>query len=74
MNNMMQMMQSFNNFKQNPAQMLLSSGKITRDQYQAMQGMTPSQMGQYLMDSGVIKNDQLNELQQMAQQFRGLFT
>jgi hypothetical protein len=70
MNNFMSMMSQLNAFKSNPAQMLLQSGKITQDQYKAMQGMSPSQMGNYMLNNGIIGGDQFGQLRQAASELQ----
>ena len=65
-NNIMQMFQSF---MQNPAQMLAQKGinippQMVND---------PNAIMQHLMSTGQLNQTQYNQAQQMAQQFRGMF-
>ena len=66
------MMQAFSQFRNDPAQMLLKSGRITQEQYKAVSGMSPSQMGQYLLNNGVIGGDQFGQLKQNVPQFSNM--
>ena len=64
MNNNMNIMQMFGQFKQNPMQ------SISR-QYHTPQnvGSNPQQIVQYLLDSGQINQQMVNRAQQMMPQF-----
>lgn len=61
-------MQMFQTFMQNPAQMLAQRG-INIPQQMAND---PNAIMQHLMSTGQINQTQYNQAQQMAQQFRGM--
>lgn len=65
-NNIMQMFQTF---MQNPAQMLAQRGINISKQM----ANDPNAIMQHLMSTGQINQAQYNQAQQMAQQFRGMF-
>ena len=65
-NNIMQMFQTF---MQNPAQMLAQRG-INIPQQMAND---PDAIMRHLMSTGQMNQAQYNQAQQMAQQFRGMF-
>ena len=53
--------------KQNPAMvsnLLYQNGRIDQNQMQAMQNMTPQQMGQYMANNGIMNQRFLNQGQQ----------
>jgi len=53
--------------KQNPAMvsnLLYQNGRIDQNQMQAMNGMTPQQMGQYMANNGIMNQRFLNQGQQ----------
>lgn len=68
MNNSMNIMQMFGQFKQNPMQF------ISR-QYNLPQNVcnNPQQIVQYLLDSGQINQQMVNRAQQMMPQFNQMF-
>ena len=76
-NNIMQSIQQVQQFRQNPEQlkqMLYQNGKISQEQFEAIQGMNSfDEIGKYLIDNNIIPNSQLPQLQQQAQQLSSLF-
>ena len=76
-NNIMQFIQQVQQFRQNPEQlkqMLYQNGKISQEQFEAIQGMNNfDEIGKYLIDNNIIPNSQLPQLQQQAQQLSSLF-
>lgn len=76
-NNIMQFIQQVQQFRQNPEQlkqMLYQNGKISQEQFEAIQGMNSfDEIGKYLIDNNIIPNSQLPQLQQQAQQLSSLF-
>lgn len=53
--------------KQNPAMvsnLLYQNGRIDQNQMQAMNGMTPQQMGQYMANNGIMNQRFLSQGQQ----------
>lgn len=73
----MQFIQQVQQFRQNPEQlkqMLYQNGKISQEQFEAIQGMNSfDEIGKYLIDNNIIPNSQLPQLQQQAQQLSSLF-
>ena len=68
-----QIVGQYNAIKNNPKEinkMLLNSGRISQEQYEAIKDMDPSQTGQYLMSNGVINQMQVNQLAQFIPQIR----
>lgn len=76
-NNIMQFIQQVQQYRQNPEQlkqMLYQNGKISQEQFEAIQGMNSfDEIGKYLIDNNIIPNSQLPQLQQQAQQLSSLF-
>ena len=60
-------MRLFMQVRQNPAmlsQILYQNGRIDQNQFQAIQGMNPQQMGNYLSQNGVMGQGFQNQGQQ----------
>lgn len=76
-NNIMQFIQQVQQYRQNPEQLkqtLYQNGKISQEQFEAIQGMNSfDEIGKYLIDNNIIPNSQLSQLQQQAQQLSSLF-
>lgn len=64
MNNNMNLMQMFGQFKQNPMQFISRQYTIPQNV-----GSNPQQIVQYLLDSGQINQQMVNRAQQMMPQF-----
>lgn len=72
---MMNMMNQVRQMQSDPSQiskMLLDRGKIDQNTYEAIKGMNPSQIGNYLMQNGILGQNQIqgmmpqvNQIQQM---------
>jgi len=59
----------FKQAKQNPSivgDLLVQNGRIDQSQLQAMNGMTPEQMGQYMSSNGIMSNRFLQNGSQFA--------
>lgn len=72
-NNANLIMQQFNMMRNNPKEinkLLLNSGKISQEQYEAIKDMDPAQTGQYLLNNGVINRSQIDQLAQVVPQIR----
>lgn len=68
--NVMNILQSAQQVQNNPdalAQILYQNGKINQEQFSAIKGMTPSEMGKYLLNNNLIPN--YEALKQQAQMF-----
>ena len=65
--NILQMAQQVQNNPQALSQILYQSGKINQEQFSAIQGMSPSEMGEYFMNNNLIPN--FNALKTQALQF-----
>lgn len=60
-------MRLFMQVRQNPAmlsQILYQNGRIDQNQFQAIQGMNPQQMGSYLSQNGIMGQGFQNQSQQ----------
>lgn len=68
MNDQMNLMQMFGQFKQNPAQFISRQYNIPQNV-----GSNPQQIVQYLLDSGQINQQMVNRAQQMMPQFNQMF-
>ena len=68
MNNPMNLMQMFGQFKQNPMQFIARQYNIPQNV-----GSNPQQIVQYLLDSGQINQQMVNRAQQMMPQFNQMF-
>ena len=68
-NNIMQFIQQVQQFRQNPEQlkqMLYQNGKISQEQFEAIQGMNSFQeIGQYLIDNNVIPQNLQNQFKNL---------
>ena len=68
MNNNMNLMQMFWQFKQNPMQFISRQYNLPQNV-----GNNPQQIVQYLLDSGQINQQMVNRAQQMMPQFNQMF-
>lgn len=68
MNNSMNIMQMFGQFKQNPMQFISRRYNLPQNV-----GNNPQQIVQYLLDSGQINQQMVNKAQQMMPQFNQMF-
>lgn len=68
MNNSMNIMQMFGQFKQNPMQFISRQYSLPQNV-----GNNPQQIVQYLLDSGQINQQMVNRAQQMMPQFNQIF-
>lgn len=68
MNNPMNLIQAFGQFKQNPMQFISRQYSIPQNV-----GNNPQQIVQYLLDSGQINQQMVNRAQQMMPQFNQMF-
>ena len=67
----------FKQAKQNPAMvsnLLYQNGRIDQNQMQAMNGMTPQQMGQYMANNGIMNQRFLSQGQQYTDTVRNNMT
>ena len=75
-NNFSKIVSQYNAIKNNPqeiSKLLLNSGKISQDHYDAIKGMSsPSQIGSYLMNNGLLGQQQMQHLSQMVPQIQGM--
>ena len=66
--------QQYNAIKGNPQEigkLLLNSGRINQDHYNAIKDMnSPSQIGNYLMTNGILGQQQVNQVSQMVPQIQ----
>ena len=70
-NPMMNMVNQVRQMQSDPSQiskMLLDRGKIDQKTYEAIQGMNPSQIGNYLMQNGILGQNQINSMLPQANQ------
>ena len=73
MNNILQTALQIKNNPNQLGQILYQSGKINQEQFNAIQGKGPADIGQYLLNNNIMSQNQLSQLQQKAQMFKGLF-
>jgi len=68
-NNIMQFIQQVQQFRQNPEQlkqMLYQNGKISQEQFEAIQGMNSfAEIGRYLIDNNVIPQNLQNQFKNL---------
>ena len=50
--------------------LLLNSGRISPEHYEAIKDMSPAQTGQYLLSNGILGNGQISQMSQMIPQIR----
>ena len=65
--NLLQMAQQVQNNPDALGQMLYQSGKINQEQFSAIKGKSPTEIGEYLMNNNLIPN--INALKQQALKF-----
>ena len=71
--NFNQIISQYNAIKNNPKEInkiLLNSGRISNEQYEAIKDMNPAQTGQYLLNNGLLGQGQVNQLSQMIPQIQ----
>ncbi len=65
--NILQMAQQIKNNPDALGQMLYQNGKINQEQFSAIKGKSPSEIGQYLLNNNLIPN--IDSLKQQALRF-----
>ena len=65
----MNILQMVSQIRQNPnqlSQLLYQKGKINQEQFSALQGKSPSEMGEYLLNNNILPANQFNQLKSMV--------
>ena len=73
--NIMDVLRIFKQAKQNPSvvgDLLVQNGRIDQSQLEAMKGMNPQQMGQYLASQGIMPQNFLSQGNQFTNPIKSM--
>lgn len=73
--NIVNLLQQARQVQSNPSQLrqiLYQSGLVNKEQFSALKGMTPTEIGNYVSQNNIIPSSKLGALQQQAAQIQNL--